>query len=532
MPSDAKAAKVLEACMYHVVLRNLVVSSSQSSHKIHHHHTNHQRQYYNMIVSSALRETALQAPSTALQYSSLLEADANNGGVGGFATSLVSTIKNSAPQSVDQFQEWGENAFAAMFLIAFVQALVALFQYRNNPKGSLLVPPGNTEGLVSPGAKCEECKVDEESWFYALKDLESTFHEVRETGMTSIMPSEKGESSAVVKRISKALVLMVPWASNVFSFIIQRNIHLFHLGFFLSLSQLLDFPDRLFSSEGKVEADSSFDESTAKTDRPLNRVIVLGDSLAAGVGTVDVFEEELEGRQPDRKGPGPVFPRALAQRISENSGEPVHWRSAGIVGGDAKDIEENCLDVVREEVKNGRSPDLVMIICGINDLKRFATNPLKNAGPKEFRARMTKLVNEIRELSPGTRVALPSMPTQMFRKDSPMNIFPLVFFLNTVVGLWDSQKKLVANKFPLGEVSYLGLDPDEVYDWYMSDPSKYGVPSDLDGDGMMDTTLIARDGVHPNAKCYAFWGASLANKLSRTRKGDDASTTEKVPVSV
>jgi lysophospholipase L1-like esterase len=498
-----------------------------------------------MIVSSMLRETTLQAPSTVLHYSPLLEADAlvptwsSNGAVGRLATSLVSTIKNAAPQSVDQVQEWGENAFAAMFLIAFVQAMLALFQYRNNPKGSLLVPPGDTEGVVSPGAKCEECEVDEESWFYALKDLESSFQEMQKTGMSSMMPTEKGESSSLVKRINKALFLMLPWASNVFSFIIQRNIHLFHLGFFLSLSQVLDFPDRLFSSEGKIEADSSVDKS-AETERPLNRVIVLGDSLAAGVGTVDVFEEELEGRHSDKKGPGPVFPRALAQRISENSGEPVHWRSVGIVGGDAQDIEEDCLGVVREEVKNGRSPDLVMIICGVNDLKKFATNPFKNAGPKEFRARMTKLVNGIRELSPGTKVVLPSIPTQMFRRDSPLNIFPLVFFLSTVVGFWDSQKKLVANKFPAGEVSYVGLDPDEVYDWYMSDPSKYGVPSDLDGDGIKDTTLISRDGVHPNARCYAFWGASLANKLSRTRKGDDTSTTttsnesarEKVPVSV
>jgi hypothetical protein len=140
---------------------------------------------------------------------------------------------------------------------------------------------------------------------------------------------------------------------------------------------------------------------------------------------------------------------------------------------------------------------------------------------------MTKLVNEIREISPGTKVVLPSIPTQMFRRDSPLNIFPLVFFLNTVVGFWDSQKKLVAKKFPPGEVSYVGLDPDEVYDWYMMDPSKYGVPSDLDGDGIDDTTLISRDGVHPNARCYAFWGASLANKLSKTRDNDETKKSNK-----
>lgn len=484
-----------------------------------------------MLIATAVRDGVLPAPSTALYLSSHLEAQVasvpawgGSSAVSGIASSFVTTLKNSAPQSVDQVQEWGENAFAAMFAIAFIQAMIALFQYRNNPKGSLLVPPGVTEGTVRPGAPCEECEPDSESWFYALKDLESSFTEMRSTGMMeSMTPNGKGETSGLVKRINKALVLLVPWASNVVSFLIQRNIHLFHLGFFLSLSQLLDFPDRLFSSEGELD---SADENPTTPDSTIRRVVVLGDSLAAGVGTVDVFEEEIEGEEPKKKGPGPVFPRVLAQRISENTGEPVHWRSAGIVGGDVKDINDNCMQIVREEVEKGHPPDLVMIICGINDLKRFATNPIKGAGPKEFRARMTKLVTEIRDLSPGTKVVLPSIPTQMFRRDSPLNIFPLVFFLNTVVGFWDSQKKLVAKKFPAGEVTYMGLDPDEVYDWYMSDPSKYGVPSDLDGDGMDDTTLISRDGVHPNARCYAFWGASLANKLFRKGNIDKSSQVQ------
>lgn len=417
----------------------------------------------------------------------------------------------------------GENAFASMFVIAFCQAMLALFQYRNNPKGSLLVPPGSTEGMVEPRnvkGKCEHCGEEKvEPWFYALKDLESSIETMRENGMTSILPSQKGETSPLTKRMNKALILLMPWASNVFSFLIQRNIHLFHLGFFLSLSQLFDLPDRLFTTDREsTSTNSSATETPIHDDpAPIQRIIVIGDSLAAGVGTVDVFEQELGKEEEERQlkqGPGPVFPRVLAQKISENCGQPVHWRSAGVVGGDTKDIAEHCLDVVRDEVQCGRPPDLVMIICGVNDLKKFAINPIRNAGPRAFRARMIDLVTQIRNLSPGTKVVLPSMPTQMFRRDSPLNIFPLVFFLNTVVGLWDSQKKLVANKFPKGQVSYMGLDPEEVYDWYMSDPSKYGIPSDVNGDGTDGTALIARDGVHPNARCYAFWGASLANKLT------------------
>lgn len=484
-----------------------------------------------MIVSSFAQETTQYLPSVGtLALSSQIQADAS--GDSPYAASIISSVfasvKDATPTSLDQLQELGENALAAMFLIAFAQAMLALFQYRNNPKGALLVPPGTTEGYVAPGARCEECKQDTESWFFNLVDLESSISEMQEKGMMeSMMPDEKGETSGLVKRINKALVLLVPFASSVLNFVVQRNIHLFHLGFFLSLSTLLDFPDRLFARETGSNGDRDVKVIAESVDRPIQRVVVLGDSLAAGVGTVDVFEEELGGKKKPDKGPSPVFPRVLAQRISENTGEKVHWRSAGIVGGDAKDVE-GCLNIIQDEVDNGRPPDLVMIICGINDLKKFATNPLKNAGPKEFRARMIKLIEKVRDIAPGTNVVLPSIPTQMFRKDSPLNIFPLVFFLNTVVGLWDSQKKMIANKFPKGEVSYIGLDPDEVYDWYMSDPSKFGVPSDLDGDGINDTTLISRDGVHPNARCYAFWGASLGDKLSQTfqrKKNDDRTTS-------
>jgi hypothetical protein len=126
---------------------------------------------------------------------------------------------------------------------------------------------------------------------------------------------------------------------------------------------------------------------------------------------------------------------------------------------------------------------------------------------------LTNLISEIRVLSPGTKVLLPAMPTQMFRQDSPLNIFPLVFFLDSVVGFWDSQKKLVADRFPKNDVLYLGVSPEEIYGWYMTDTTQYGVPADLDENGEEDMTLISADGVHPNARCYAHWAASLGNRL-------------------
>jgi lysophospholipase L1-like esterase len=92
----------------------------------------------------------------------------------------------------------------------------------------------------------------------------------------------------------------------------------------------------------------------------------------------------------------------------------------------------------------------------------------------------------------------------MYKANSPLNIFPLNFFIDAVVGFWDSQKKLVADRYPSHNVLYLGLRPTQIYDWYHK---KYG-SNDKDDEG-----LIAADGVHPNAKCYASWARVLAEYL-------------------
>jgi hypothetical protein len=76
----------------------------------------------------------------------------------------------------------------------------------------------------------------------------------------------------------------------------------------------------------------------------------------------------------------------------------------------------------------------------------------------------------------------------MFRRDSPLNTFPLVCFLNTVVGFWHGQKKRVATRFLGNDVTYVGIPLEEVYDWCMTDTFQYGVPAELDEDGEEDMT--------------------------------------------
>merc|ERR1711990_389357 len=94
----------------------------------------------------------------------------------------------------------------------------------------------------------------------------------------------------------------------------------------------------------------------------------------------------------------------------------------------------------------------------------------------------------------------------MFRKNSPLNVIPLNFFLDTIVGFWDSQKKLVADLFPSRDVMYFFVTPGEVFDWYKV------IEEEADAQEGGDS-LIAADGIHPNAKCYAMWANSLGKKL-------------------
>eukprot|EP00957_Ditylum_brightwellii_P140263 10687852-Ditylum_brightwellii.AAC.1 len=66
---------------------------------------------------------------------------------------------------------------------------------------------------------------------------------------------------------------------------------------------------------------------------------------------------------------GPAFPKAFAKTLSQRLGHPIHWRSAGVDGGDVNDISKFCLDIIREETSAGRTPNAVVLLCGTNDLK-------------------------------------------------------------------------------------------------------------------------------------------------------------------
>jgi lysophospholipase L1-like esterase len=115
-----------------------------------------------------------------------------------------------------------------------------------------------------------------------------------------------------------------------------------------------------------------------------------------------------------------------------------------------------------------------------------------------FQSNLLSLVQDIRELSPNTQVVFPALPTYRLDPDSILNVFPLTTFLDRLMGFWDAQKMHAAEKCP-NIVQYVGLNSDTVNEWYKA---------------ANGGSLLAADGIHPNAKCYDQWATHLGNVLA------------------
>ena len=424
-------------------------------------------------------------------------------------------------------QSLGESAFTATFAVAFLQAAIALFQYRSNPAGELIVPPGPTIGIETPyNNKTTAIATTRED----NADVPAVLRDINRAGSKKTTTTSR--YARMLNRFNRSLFLLIPLASRAVGSLFARQWHVMHIGFIVSLVRFFDAPASFFEQQRQRmhPEDFSEDESSIKAikrDR-LQRVVVIGDSLAIGLGTVNVFDKnknqtvdyrltENLSASPDL--PGPIFPRVLAAALAKEQTVQVHWRSAGVDGGTLSHIRQFCLGVISQEVALDRPPDCVVLLCGINDLKQFVSNPFLLMTPRDFRRNLSQLIVEIRQLCPGgTKVVLPALPTQMFRFNSPLNIFPLAVFLDTVVGFWESQKKVVVENFPSDDVMYVDLSSTEVDEWYRSinrerKGEKESMAWNQDSDGL---SLIAADGVHPSASCYRKWAETVARRVLMT----------------
>lgn len=427
--------------------------------------------------------------------------------------SIVSVIKNQGWfenlwATTKTVQKIGETILIASVLIAFLQAFVALFQYRTNPAGELIIPPGPTVGIESPNQNSTGAILVESSG-------------VRHDEQLSVNMTESTTSTYArnINRANRFLFLLLPLAIQQVAFIFSRSMHVLHFGFILTLVKLFDIPASFFAQNELYQIESAITDN--RTQSEINHILVIGDSLAVGLGTVNVFDTKknqsidyqlYENLSSPASLPSPAFPQALAGCLAQLLDHPVSWRSAGVDGGTVVHIREFCLPVLEQDVKAGKAPDCVVILCGLNDLKKVVSNPLKPLTPKEFRELLRDLIIEIRRLSPGTKVVLPALPTQMIHYNSPLNIFPLLFFIDIVVGFWESQKKVVVDTFPSDDVMYVPLSKSELASWY--EPPNEEVFTEI--------ALIAIDGVHPNARCYSRWGRAVGQHLFHKRLSRDS----------
>ena len=208
-------------------------------------------------------------------------------------------------------------------------------------------------------------------------------------------------------------------------------------------------------------------------------------------------------------------------------------------GGSISEIKSFCMDVVKQEANaiDGSSTDIVVVLFGMNDLKKLLSvyvNPIQSLisggsdtdrmsegkGIKEFRRGMELFIDEIHTHAPEAVVVFPTLPIQPFHKNSIINIFPLGMMVDAVLGLWERQKRIVANKST--NALYIELTADEIADWYSPGSStsnnddlvvngeddEYRVSDDFDMD-----VLLSADGVHPNTNMYAQWAGLVGKKL-------------------
>lgn len=382
-------------------------------------------------------------------------------------------------------------AFVAIVIFSVVQGLMLLHKYRYDTRGQLKYPDGLTLGKEDYDENTEHGETMVETFGDDGRGISNSFSILDVLLPYFVSATEKSSSDTISKNQTSNSILTTP-----------------------SLLRKLK------------------SAKNSETKDPI-RVLVIGDSLAIGVGCIEQFGstkshllpptlvENTEGKGYLQQ--GPVFPQALARTLSRHFQLPVQWRSAGVDGGDVDDIRSFCVDVVKQECTQG--VDIVIVLFGMNDLKRLLPdNPFRISGKQtiqdvgalsQFHNGIDLLLSDIRSHAPGAVIVLPEVPFQT-------NIFPLGLMMDGLVGVWERLKKMVVKD--RNNAIYLELDAREISDLYSRNKS-YGILEKglIDEHGLSmieecdylvdDNPLFSPDGVHPNKKLYQKWAEIVGRKL-------------------
>lgn len=233
------------------------------------------------------------------------------------------------------------------------------------------------------------------------------------------------------------------------------------------------------------------------------KIIVIGDSLACGVGSVNRWDtHQLNYKSnAEEEQDGPVLPRIFAHTLAQRWQCKVQWRCAGVVGGCVEDIRRECMDVIRQEVRSGNPPDVVVVLCGMNDMKLLMTHPWTRAmSAYSFRKHLVQFCEEIRQEAPMAQVVLPALPISCIYESTNSllhNTYPLTIFLDYWIRFWDLQKHYVATQLS-EHVTFIDRPEHQLVG---------------EKKGVLISPLTAEDGIHPSNHGYSVWAKYLGHSL-------------------
>ncbi|HEX6040967.1 SGNH/GDSL hydrolase family protein [Longimicrobium sp.] len=191
------------------------------------------------------------------------------------------------------------------------------------------------------------------------------------------------------------------------------------------------------------------------------RLLVLGESTAAGVGAAD-HQEGLAGQ--------------VARGLAAETGRPVRWRVLGRNGATADATRQSLLARAADV-----EADVAVIALGVNDTLRLHA-------PARWAADLRALIDDVRARCGPVPVILASVP--------PMGRFPgLPRPLRTVLGLRATVLDRAAARLAAG------MD------------AVHHVPVPLPPED--EARFFCTDRFHPSPYGYALWGAALGRAAAR-----------------
>lgn len=189
------------------------------------------------------------------------------------------------------------------------------------------------------------------------------------------------------------------------------------------------------------------------------RLLVIGDSTAAGVGAADH---------------GQALVGALAREAAEDAGVPVEWRVVARAGATSRRVRYSLLPHLDEE----RRYDLAVLLMGVNDV-------LARRGVDEWRDNAAAVLDRVAERS--GLVVMAGVP--------PFDRFPAMprtlgrHLARSGRGLDEAARRLCRDRERVVWIDSTGLLPE-------------------------GRDCFARDGFHPSTAGYALWAAAIWDRAA------------------